>query len=100
MLSEDHNNCHTGVLYAGVKDKAEAGGQALPLLVFWPVFSLGGKEAQAGKMLKTCKHEKFRTGFLSFCKILSQNKASLIQAMVSCNEYSSLCSNLLLFLDN
>ena len=38
----------------------------IPLLVFWPVFSLEGKEAQAGKMLKTCKHEKFPIGFAKF----------------------------------
>lgn len=57
----------------------------------------GGGSTHAWKMLKTCKHEKF---FLSFCKILSQNKASLIQAMVSCSEYGPLCSDLLLFSDN
>ena len=53
----------------GASRQSRSGGPSLlyiPLLVFWPVFSLGGKEAQAGKMLKTCKHKKFLTGFAKF----------------------------------
>lgn len=91
----------------GVQDKAEAGDKlsihsALSTLAC--VFRQTSIEREAsarcenGKNTQTRKvSDKF---FLSFCKILSQNKASWIQAMVSCSDYSPLCSNLLLFLDN
>ena len=57
-----------GEVWGGSRQSRSRGPSLLyiPLLVFWPVFSLEGKEAQAGKMLKTCKHEKFPTGFTKF----------------------------------
>ena len=58
-----------GGRYGGGSRQSSSRGPSLlyiPLLVFWPVFSLEGKEAQAGKMLETCKHEKFPTGFAKF----------------------------------